>query len=346
MRNFLLLVLLPVLFFMSCNGDDPVEIPESLPDNHVNAIYVTEDGLKYFATDKGLASFDGLDWTVYYDNPKITAKVINDLDFELTNYGPEFWLATNEGVNVISLPVDATSGATTYTKNNTKTIFGVQTGLIGDNVHAVRVDNKHIRWFGTSDGISAFQGDQWPEIGLHSDYGGNFFKNHQITSIDFSNDTIYIGTKGGGIARMIAPSADAISGASAWQSPWNGLPSNHVLAVFTDGHVQWYGTDLGLVKHTGIRAKDGWELFGEFSGMASDYVQAINKDLSGKMWFGTDNGVSSYDGNTWVNYSETDGLISNNVLCIAVDIDGSLWFGTDNGVSHLNGSTWKSYQAE
>lgn len=342
----LLQFVLPAFLFFGCNGDDPVDVPESLPDNHVSAIYITDDGTKYFATSKGLASFDGSTWTIHHDNPKITAEAIHDLDFELTSYGPEFWLGTNEGVNVITLPVDATSGATTYTRSSSRSLFPGQPGLAGDSVMVVRVDDRNIRWFGTHEGLSAFQGDRWPVINMNNQYHINYFKDNRITAIDHANDTIYIGTKGGGVARMVVTATDAITGASPYEIPWSLIPSENILAVFTDGSTQWYGSDEGIARHIGTQAKENWTLFAEADGLVNNHVQAIDKGHDGLLWFGTKGGVSAFDETNWTNYTTANGLVANNVLCIAIDIDGSIWFGTDNGVSHFDGDKWTSYQAD
>ncbi len=346
MRKIVFVLMCLVMMLQACK-DDPVVIPAGLPDNHVNAIYIGSDGVKYFATNKGLASFDGTEWTAYYDNEKVTTKTIHDLDFEITTYGPEFWLGTNQGVDVASLPIDAMSGATTYTKSNTQTLFPGQPGLRGDSVFVVKVDGNNFRWFGTHEGLSVFKGNKWPAINFNNHYNTNYFKNFRITSMDYAHDTLYIGTMGGGIARMVATAgADAVSGASPYEIPWSFIPSENITAVFTDGSTQWYGSDDGLAKHVGTEAKENWTLYYKSDGLVHNYINAINKDMQGNMWIATKGGVSSFNGTTWTSYTQANGLISNNVLCLAVDIDGSLWFGTDNGVSHFNGSTWKTYQAE
>lgn len=346
-KNFFFILMVSLLVMYGCGEDDPPpEIIYSLPDNYVSSIFVNDDGVKYFATKKGLASFDGNKWTVYNDNSKITTEVIHDLGFEKTTSGSELWLGTNHGVNVATIPIDAVSGATTYTKSNTQTLFPGEPGLVGDSVFVVKVDNKNIRWFGTNDGLSAFQGNKWPTINKGFHYSSGFFADNPITSIDYSGDTIYIGTKGGGVARMLSKSVDAITAASPYEIPWSMLPSNNVLSVFIAGSTQWYGTDEGLAKHTGIQAKLNWESFYITDGLISNIVQCINKDLSGKMWFGTPSGVSVFDGSQWKSYNKSDGLAGNNILCIAVDLDGSLWFGTDSGVSHFNGSVWTSYTTD
>jgi ligand-binding sensor domain-containing protein len=346
MRYFFITLFFTLFIFSSCKKDPIQEEEESLHNNYISAIYISNDGVKYFATNNGLASFDGMNWTVYNSNPKINTTAILDIGFEQTNYGPELWLGTNNGVNVASLPIDAVSGATTYTESNTKTLFPDGPGLAGDSVFVVKIDEKNIRWFGTNGGLSAFSGNKWPEINLGNHYNTAFFVHNRITSFDHSGDTLYIATLGGGVARIVSNSVDAITAASPYEIPWSALPSDNILAVFIDGSVQWYGTDEGLAKHTGIQAKANWESFYEEDGLINNTVQCIQKDKEGNMWFATPSGVSRFDGAAWESFTKQDGLVANNVLCIAIDLDGSLWFGTDDGITNYDGTTWTSYKAE
>lgn len=342
------LIFLTFLIFWSCNDENPPppELPQSLPDNYVSAVFVDSDGIKYFATKKGLASFDGNKWKVFKDNTKITVETINDIGFEKTSSGDELWLATNKGASVLSMPVDAQSGATTYTKSNTQTLFPGGEPLAGDSVFNVRIDNKNNRWFGTNGGLSVFQGNNWPKINFGYHYSGSFFKENRITGIDYNGDTVYIATKGGGVARMVAKNVDAITAASPYEIPWSMLPSQNVLCVLTDGSTQWYGTDEGLARHKGTHAKLNWESFYVTDGLISNKVQCIGKDLNGRIWIGTPAGVSVLNGTQWKSYTKTDGLVDNNVLSIAFDLDGTVWFGTANGVSAYNGTNWVSYIAD
>lgn len=346
MRNYLIFTLAGFLAITGCKEDEVPEQQVSLPDNHVRAIIISDSNEKYFATNKGLASFDGIKWKIYPDNPKVTTKIIRDLGFEITAQGPEIWLGTNEGVNVASLPIDAVSGATTYTQSNTSELFPDETPLAGDTILTITIDDENKRWFGTNNGLSVFQGNKWPAINYKNIYSKAFFSTYKISSIGYVNDTAYIGTLGGGVARMVSNEVDAITAASPYEIPWSMLPSNNVLAVFTDGSTQWYGTDEGLARHTGTDAKANWESFYEQDGLVNNQVQCIVKDLNGIMWFGTSAGLTSFDGDSWKSYTTSDGLAGNNILSMAADSDGSLWIGTDNGVSHFNGTVWVNYRAE
>lgn len=330
-----------------CKDDDgkEKELPDALPGNIVNAIHITEDGLRYFATDKGIASFDGTTWMVYDNNPSVAMGMVYDLNSITTNSGTELLMATPQGANIASLPISESSLAGFLTKANTQAQYPGQATLAGDSVFAVFSDPNNIRWFGTNEGLSAFSGNKWPTINLGGHYFPGHFKSFKVTSFDYSNDTVYIGTGGAGVARMVVTSPDAISGASPYEDPWSQLPSYNILAVFIDGSKQWYGTDKGIGINNGNEAMGNWDSLSESDGLVNNYVQAINKDQSGNLWFGTKGGVSKYDGTAFTNYTTTDGLASGNVLCIAIDPDGSIWFGTDEGVTHLRGSTFTSYKA-
>lgn len=66
-------------------------------------------------------------------------------------------------------------------------------------------------------------------------------------------------------------------------------------------------------------------------GLASDIVYCIIQDNKGFTWFGTNNGVSQFDGYTFKNYSIDDGLTDNEIFKIFQDSQGRIWFLTYSG---------------
>jgi ligand-binding sensor domain-containing protein len=73
-------------------------------------------------------------------------------------------------------------------------------------------------------------------------------------------------------------------------------------------------------------------------------VQAITADKDGKLWFGTKNGISVFDGSEWTAYRTEHGLLSNNILCLGLDKDGIIWIGTDNGASCFRNGEFINYK--
>lgn len=72
------------------------------------------------------------------------------------------------------------------------------------------------------------------------------------------------------------------------------------------------------------------------SGLPENSVQAIAQTTDGYLWFGTQEGLSRFDGVRYVTYTRhsAPGLASSNIEALAASRDGSLWVGTDSGVTH------------
>jgi ligand-binding sensor domain-containing protein len=87
--------------------------------------------------------------------------------------------------------------------------------------------------------------------------------------------------------------------------------------------------------------------------LCNNKVNAIATDSEGNKWFGTDEGVSKFDGTNWTTYDTLDGLASNYVRAIAIDSEGNKWFGTEyynssdghyyGVISKFDGTNWTAY---
>ncbi len=75
-------------------------------------------------------------------------------------------------------------------------------------------------------------------------------------------------------------------------------------------------------------------------GLPNQYIRCILKDSRGFMWFGTQNGLTRYDGVNFVNYenisNDSSSLSYNNVSTIIEDRNKNLWVGTYGGLNLYN----------
>ncbi len=80
-------------------------------------------------------------------------------------------------------------------------------------------------------------------------------------------------------------------------------------------------------------------------GLLNDNVNCVDVDASDNVWFGTQGGVSMFDGANWTNYTTTSdpNLVDNNITAIYVAGSGDIWVGSDFGVSVLSGGNWTTY---
>lgn len=301
---------------------------------------VDDDNVVWFLTDAGIVSYNGSKWTLHNKNRKVPAKEMKNLVYDFSSYGPELWIAGPTGATVVSTPVDARSGATTYYLGNSK--------ILSENVLAVAVGKKELRWFGTDKGISAFMGRKWLTNDYSRVYPEGIFQDYPVSSMTTSlnGDSLYIGTLGGGVLRVYRNDVDAVSGASEY-AKWGPIlmPSDTVYCIhITPDGTQWFGTEKGVAKHSGYNTLEGWTEFNSASGLADDRVQAINSDSKGNLYFGTVNGLSIFNGDIWTTLRTYDGLVSNNILTIAVDKNNIVWLGTENGVTCIRNGKFINYQ--
>ncbi|MBN1144563.1 MAG: hypothetical protein JXA72_09065, partial [Bacteroidales bacterium] len=88
---------------------------------------------------------------------------------------------------------------------------------------------------------------------------------------------------------------------------------------------------------------------GTKNGLSNDNVLCIYQDRNGFMWFGTENGISRYDGNSFKNYydliKDTSNTFLQRTLAVYEDSYNGMWFCNDtNGLVLLNKHSEKTYR--
>ncbi|MDX2360219.1 MAG: two-component regulator propeller domain-containing protein [Crocinitomicaceae bacterium] len=78
-------------------------------------------------------------------------------------------------------------------------------------------------------------------------------------------------------------------------------------------------------------------------GLLHDNVNCLDVDATDNLWFGTQDGVSVFNGSIWGSYTTADGLVDNTIQAIYVANSGDVWAGTDFGVSVWSTGVWTSY---
>ena len=81
------------------------------------------------------------------------------------------------------------------------------------------------------------------------------------------------------------------------------------------------------------------------SGLANNGVNCLDVAPGDVMWFGTQAGVSVFDGTNWTahNTSTDAGFVNDVVTAIKVMANGYVWIGSDFGAAYYNGTSWTTY---
>jgi ligand-binding sensor domain-containing protein len=266
------------------------------------------------------------------------------------------WFGTGNGV----IKYDGTHW-TAYNSSNS--------GLAGDLVSAIAIDNAGDKWFGTDSGVSKYDGISWTTYNTtNSGLANNSVEAIVIDSA--GNKWFGFGFDGGGVSEF-----DGINWIT-YNTSNSGLAANTVYAIAIDSAGnKWFGTGAdmdfadGSIVGGGVSEYDGirWTTYNTSnSGLASDTIYAIAIDSAGNKWFGTmARGVSEYDGTNWMTYNASNSDLSGEgvwgidgtayditgatVGAIAIDRAGNKWFGTrpwdteEIGVIKYNGTKWTTY---
>jgi ligand-binding sensor domain-containing protein len=81
------------------------------------------------------------------------------------------------------------------------------------------------------------------------------------------------------------------------------------------------------------------------NGLIDNNVLCGTSEGNGITWFGTQNGISKFDGSNWTNFDTTThpNLINNTITAIQTISNGDLWAGTDFGVCRYSNTTWTCF---
>lgn len=152
----------------------------------------------------------------------------------------------------------------------------------------------------------------------------------------------------------------------------DGLNSNAIFSILEDkkGNI-WIGTVAGLSHYDGKTLPTGQAGFtyiplsfthGNYlypsalpnnTPSTNNSVTSILEDKSGKLWFGTDNGVYCYDGKAFTRFLDNQSIINSNgltlqlVQCMLEDRHGNIWFTTKlEGVCRFDGKSLVNYKPD
>jgi ligand-binding sensor domain-containing protein len=167
-------------------------------------------------------------------------------------------------------------------------------------------------------------------------YPGNvevkFLKNQ------YWDDSVVVRIKGGestNIYRILEDTSRTVS----YRTSNSKISSNVISKVVIDkNNNKWIGSiDHGLMKFDGKK----WTSYENAGVINGTRVQDLLIDKRGRLWVGTANGLTVFDGLNWQSY--TDKLPSSNVSALEEDVNGNIWIATTDGLVKYNNSSFQTF---
>jgi ligand-binding sensor domain-containing protein/serine phosphatase RsbU (regulator of sigma subunit) len=212
-------------------------------------------------------------------------------------------------------------------------------GLSMGAVNCILQDSRGFVWFGTQDGLNKYDGYSIT-VFKHNQLDSNSLSNNFIYSLyEDKNNTLWIGTNGGGVDAFNLHTGKFTHYISK-QNSINSISNNNVRAVIEDNEgIIWMGTDEGL--NAFDRKTNKFTRYLNDSknpnSISNNSAWCLKQGSDGKIYIGTyGGGLNVFDKKTklFKNYQELDNtgkLIyenANKVRSIHEDKDGIFWIGT------------------
>ena len=255
--------------------------------------------------------------------------------------------------------------------------FSQRDGLAAQSAFAVFQDRNGHLWFGTSGGVTRYDGHSFTSFTSDDGLAGS----HVQSIFQDREGFLWFGTPNGlsrydGKTFITFTAADGLTSNQLFQSLfqdregdlWFGTRTAYALGRVTryDGRRfatfsiddgldfpfpgavaqdregnMWFSTVTGVSKWDGSQ----FTTFTTAEGPPVDWVTSILEDRAGDLWIGHwSSGVTRYDGHQFTNFTTDDGLAHNRVMRIWEDEAGDLWMATGGGgVSRYNGHSFTNY---
>ena len=271
---------------------------DGLANEYVFATFVDSRGDVWFGTNAGgVSRFGNETWRVFFPMHGLA-------DYWVYSFAEQdagtLWIGTWAGANRVNLE---TLRFETFVDE-----------LVNEWVYGIDVDSHNRVWFGTEGGVSMFDGDAWHSW-THADGLGAPNIQNRPSAVNTG-----LGTR----------SRHDLSVLREGEETYN--PS-YVFAVAVDEYDRvWAGTWGGGVS---VLEDGRWTNRTIADGLAGNIVYSIAIDAQGVYWFGTDRGLTRYDGESWATYDRSVGLMGDHVYALVASATGDLYAGTKGAVTRI-----------
>lgn len=274
------------------------DMDRGMPSDMVIGIAQCNDGYIWLATYKGIARFDGVNFTTYNYSSSEAIQSVTIQSLTNDNEG-NLWFASQRGVVKFS--------------NNNFSRDPNLTKLNNISVEALFFDsNTGSLWIGTtSDGVFRYKSMVLEEMTAFKEFSNGVVKS--ITSDRSGN--IWFGTEGGNLVKYNADRFEKVIG----ERPTGGIASFY---SNSKGEV-WIAAEQGVFK-----IEKNKLFFCE--DIKVDRASSIVEDNYNTLWIGSENGLYRYHIITGFldHINEDKGLSNNLIKDLFVDNEGSLWVAT------------------
>jgi ligand-binding sensor domain-containing protein len=283
----------------------------ALETNQIRRIVTTANGVVWLGAQDALYRVDGDEWTVYDPRAVLASPFPKGLlnGLALAENGT-LWIGSNQGEICHFDPVTVQCSE----------FFAKEPGMVAGELTSLAIGSNGAVYYTTAgDGFSMYDGAGWRVYRLRNEP----LMDNQIHALaQDRTGAIWVASQTG-LQQVDPQSGVAVRRFTQENSPF----SNMARAVLHAGAAQglWLG-GLGASYFDG----DKWSSYSVADGLAGTLVRAIASDSQGRTWFGTETGLSIWNGSIFFNLTRENGLPSDRIAALLANGD-TMWIAADGG---------------
>lgn len=331
-------------------------VENGLPNNVVNAIVETQNGLLWVGTDSGLASFDGRDFTPISleTEGSVPAGGVRSL---LESSSGDLWVGTDAGV--VRIP----KAALDQFSSSLLTFYRLGSGP-NNKVDDLFQDRDGALWAASEHGLYRQESATFvaviPDLSISrisQKIDGHLLLISDGKLIEWDGQKIDLHSD---LARSLGvPGSDIFhvfqdDDGTIWYSTHQGIfrrgqkpmPRLRPLVASETSALRTYKdtqSNVWVVSGTGVYRVNGDMM--EDTPVPNTLPLCFHADREGGFWVGTNgNGLIHLLRRTVHVFTTADGLLSNIAMTVLPSHDGRIWVGSNCGLSVYNGHRFKSYR--
>jgi ligand-binding sensor domain-containing protein len=320
---------------------------DGLPSNSIWSIAQDHEGNLWFASSGGLTRYVSSHFITYTTSNGLPS---NDLASISVDNDGNLWITSYNG-----------GGLSLLSSLVTTSFSSLDLPALG-KVRAIAENKKaRVLWIGTEDGLVKYDGESFKKFDRTDGLPSAVI----LTLTKSRDDALWIGTLDGGLCKFNGKTCKTINNK-------DGLIANDIQAIYEDKNDNlWISyTEPGLTQYDGKSVKNFFAKSGlpkrevtcitedakgtlwvgtnggglsylkgekfitytDAQGLPSKKILSIVSDNQGSLWIGTDQGISRYDGKTFLNFSLGNKWGANVIHELVFTATGELVLGTNFGL--------------
>lgn len=347
---FLFNVFPPFYLFGQGIAFENLTVDDGLSQNSVLAIVQDNRGFMWYGTQHGLNKYDTRTFKIYQHNPADRSSISSDyITALLMDSHQRLWVGTRGGLNKYDPEKDSFERIK---------LENAGQGTSNEIISSIYEDKQANVWVWSSNGLRllANKTSRFTAIAMPDSVAGLSGTNIRRLFEDHAGE-YWIGSSAG-LTKMVKSGGRFIYKKYKHNPEGaNSLSDNYVTAITEDAQNNlWVGTLHGGINRFN-RSSNSFARFLDNSGIkgpVNNNIRVLIPDKTGKIWIGTQGGLSIVDPLTGYFTSYThdpenkNSLAQNSIYSIFIDRAGTVWIGTYwagiNMVSSHN-TAFQTYQA-